>query len=112
MNTSSDHDDLFPILGFFAFVVIVVSQIIFSLIRSRRALARWADHSGFIILYSEARHLVFAGPFKWRLSNWRRIYFVKVRDQTGHEHSGWVCCGSFFGGIWPRDTVEVRWDEA
>jgi hypothetical protein len=78
---------------------------------SKAILRKWAKENGFQIVKSRQGSF-FTGRFKWWTNGrMQDIYFVKVRDQDGHERSGWVRCGSFFGGVLFSNQIEVRWDE-
>ena len=71
--------------------------------RSRLLLRRWAEKNGFQILHST---LI---PFSKGIFDYFRdlqtVYHVRIRDQEGREHSGWVRCGSF----WTK-MAEARWE--
>jgi hypothetical protein len=80
--------------------------------RSKIILRNWAKKNEFEILQSEQRYLFFTGPYKfWTNSRNQIIFFLRVRDRQGHERSGWIRCGSYFGGVFFSDQIEVRWDE-
>jgi hypothetical protein len=89
-------------------VVSVIAFIAWHFSRSRFVLEDWADKQGFEILYSEYRSL-FRGPFFCTTSRGQTVYYVKVRDGTGRERSGWVRCGGWFFGLM-SDKAEVRWE--
>jgi len=86
---------------------IVVVNIVWSFLRGRTLVERWAKNNGFQILQSEIRPWC-AGPFTWRSSRGQIVYFVRVLDTEGKERSGWVQCGSFWCGV-SSDKTEVRW---
>jgi hypothetical protein len=71
---------------------------------ARRALQRWADFNGFEILDLDLR-LFSKGLIKWY------VYFVKVRDKSGRERSGWVRCRSFLPTRTFGDKASVLWHE-
>jgi hypothetical protein len=80
--------------------------------RSKVILKKWADEHGFEITQKKQRYMIFTGPFKfWTNSRNQIIYYLTVRDRDGHERSGWARCGSYFGGVFFSDKIEVRWDE-
>jgi hypothetical protein len=80
--------------------------------RSKVILQKWADDHGFQIARKEQRHMIFTGPFKfWTNGRNQTIYYVTVRDRNGHERSGWARCGSYLGGVFFSDKIEVIWDE-
>ncbi len=79
--------------------------------RSKVILQRWADSNGFQILQKRQRYMFFTGPFRfWTNSRNQIIYFFRVRDREGRERSGWARCGSYFGGVFFSDKIEIRWD--
>lgn len=80
--------------------------------RSKTILQKWADANGFHITQKNQRYLFFTGPFKWWTNSRNQIiYFFKVRDREGQERSGWARCGSYLGGVFFSDKIEIRWDE-
>jgi hypothetical protein len=87
----------------------MVVYVTWSFSRGRTLLNRWAHDNGFQILQSEIRTLC-AGPFTWTSSRNQIVYFVRVRDKEGGEHSGWVRCGNFWSGIF-SDKTEVKWKD-
>jgi len=89
--------------------IVMVVAVVWSFSRGRTLLNRWAQENGFQILHSEIRTLC-AGPFTWTSSRNQIVYFVRVLDKEGREHSGWVRCGSFWRGI-SSDKTEVRWKD-
>jgi hypothetical protein len=80
--------------------------------RSKIILQKWAYENGFQIMEKKKRYLFFAGPFNWWTNSRNQIiYYLKVRDRNGRERSGWARCGSYFGGVFFSDKIEVKWDE-
>jgi len=80
--------------------------------RAKIILQKWADDQGYEIIRKKQRYLIFTGPFKfWTNSRNQIIYQLTVRDRDGHERSGWARCGSYWGGVFFSDKIEVRWDE-
>ena len=80
--------------------------------RSKIILQKWADSNGFQILQKTQQYMIFTGPFKfWTNSRNQIIYWFRVRDKQGRERSGWARCGSYFGGVFFSDKIEIRWDE-
>jgi hypothetical protein len=81
--------------------------------RSGSILESWANQNGFEMLEKHARYPpFFAGPFKfWTTSRNQVVYRFKVRDAAGNDQSGWARCGSFWGGVFFSDKIEIRWDE-
>lgn len=80
--------------------------------RSKTILNKWADQNGFEIVEKKQRYMFFTGPFRfWTNSRNQLIYSFRVRDRDGHERSGWARCGSYFGGVFFSNQIEIRWDE-
>src|ERR1700722_5998834 len=79
---------------------------------SKIILQKWADENGLQIMQKEQHYLSLTGAFKWWTNSRNQIvYSLKVRDREGHERSGWVRCGSYLGGVFFSDKIEVRWDQ-
>ena len=76
--------------------------------RARSLLERWAKENGYEIVDRRYRHLL-KGPFFWTSSRGQAVYHVTVRDRQGHTRSGWLRCGSWWGGMF-SDKTEVRWE--
>ena len=74
------------------------------LLGARHALRRWADFNGFEILDLDLR-LFSKGFIKWY------VYFVRVRDKSGRERSGWVRCRSFLSRRTFGDKSTILWHE-
>jgi hypothetical protein len=87
----------------------VAGSIQWRISRSRSLLKQWGDENGFDILQSEYRNL-FRGPFSLTTSRGQTVYYVRVRDNEGKEHSGWIRCGGWIMGL-VTDKVEVRWED-
>ena len=76
--------------------------------RSEIILRNWADREGFEILKHE--RLIFGGGFCiFTTSSMQTVFSITVRDRNGRELSGWVRCGTFFGGIFASEKVAVKW---
>jgi len=100
-----------PILAGLFFIAALVGIFWWFDVRCMVLLREWAEENGFQIAYCKQRYL-FTGPFRWWTnSRWQSVYFVRVRDREDHERSGWVRCGSYFGGIFFSKRVEVRWED-
>jgi hypothetical protein len=93
----------------FCFAALIVWWGVWAFSRGRSLLNRWATDNGFQILHSEMRTLL-VGPFTLTSSRNQIVFFVRVRDRTGQERSGWVRCGSFWFGI-SSDKSEVEWKD-
>jgi hypothetical protein len=77
--------------------------------RSEAILTKWAYENRYQLL--EVQPKVFnRGPFIWA-SKSQIIFRVAVEDAEGIQRSGWVKCGSYWGGIF-ENKVDVKWDEA
>lgn len=75
--------------------------------RSEEILSRWVHENGYKIIDYQAK--VFnRGPFIWASKN-QAIFRVAIEDAEGTQRTGWVRCGSYWGGIF-SDQVEVKWD--
>ena len=99
-----------PQILLFLFVgSVVIGSIVWHYSRSRSVLEQWANEHGFEILHSEYRTL-FRGPFFWTTSRGQTVYYVRVRDRQGTEHTGWVRCGGWFLGLM-TNKAEVRWEK-
>jgi hypothetical protein len=99
------------IVGIFG-IAIVASIFLWFDRRSKVILQKWADEHGFQITEKRQRYMFFTGPFKfWTNSRNQIIWHLRVRDQAGHERSGWARCGSYIGGVFFSDKIEIRWDE-
>jgi hypothetical protein len=105
-------DVVLPIIvGSFGIVVFVTVFWWFDR-RSKVILQKWAEEHGFKITWKKQRYMIFTGPFKfWTNSRNQIIYHFTVQDRDKHERSGWARCGSYFGGVFFSDKIEVRWDE-
>jgi len=86
----------------------VAGMMIWTFLRSREMLNRWAEDNGYQILSSEYRWLR-RGPFFWTSSKGQIIYYVVVRTSDGQTRRGWIRCGSFWCGLL-QDRVEERWE--
>ena len=76
--------------------------------RSEEILSRWVHDNGYTMVNFQAK--VFdRGPFPWA-SKYQSIFRVVIEDSEGTQRSGWVKCGSNWGGIF-SDQAEVKWDE-
>lgn len=100
--------------GFLIFSLLIVAAFVIGLLqwrisRSRSVLQQCGDKNGFEILHSEYRNL-FRGPFSLTTARGQAVYYVRVRDNKGREHSGWIRCGGWIMGLM-ADKVEVRWED-
>jgi len=112
MNNGAITNTFLPAIGELLIIALVAASFVWFFVRSKTLLQKWAAENGFQITHYERKWLFFTGPFKWwTTSRNQTVYFVRVRDRDGYERSGWVRCGSFFGGVLFSDKTEVRWDE-
>ena len=96
------------------FVAIALVIIVFVLwvhrSRSQSIIQKWAAQNGFQLLRCQQKFLG-TGPFRWWTSSRSQtIYSVTVRTPDGCDRSGWIRCGSFWGGIYFSNDAEVRWE--
>lgn len=77
--------------------------------RADTILNNWAARNGYRILQRDHAWF-FKGPFFWTTSRNQIVFRVTVQDQSGNSQSGWVRCGSWWGGMLSEDA-EARWDE-
>ena len=75
--------------------------------RFEQILFRWADENGYQILDLQPK-FIFQGPFNWSSKN-QTIFRVAVEDAEGTQRTGWVRCGSYWGGIFSY-KAELKWD--
>jgi hypothetical protein len=101
---------LLPILiGSFGVALIVTVLWCFDR-RSKTILQKWTDADGFRLLEKKKQYLS-TGPFKWWTNGRNQIiYFFKVRDREGRERLGWARCGSYLGGVFFSNQIEIRWE--
>ena|ERR1035441_7407891 len=76
--------------------------------RSRAILREWAAWNGLEVLAFK-RTFLFGGFSPFTTSKRQVIFWVRVRDGGGLERSGWVRCGSYWGGV-VRSQAEVKWE--
>lgn len=110
MNTDSAFGIFRAFLMALVFIAIWLGLFFALLKREETVLRRWAKPEGFeIIVFKRA---FFAGGFSWlTTSRSQRVFSVTIRDREGRERSGWVRCGSYFGGILFSDDAEVKWKD-
>ena len=96
------------VLAVIALAALVTLSLYWSHRRSNHLLKAWAEENRIIILNAEERWFR-RGPFFWSTGKGQTVYYVTVRDEAGRQRSGWVRCGSFWGGLF-SSKVEVRWD--
>lgn len=91
------------VAGIFAIYKVAVS-------RADSMVRQWASENDFELLHFE--RCFFTGGFNFFTTSRNQIvYSVRVRDRASHERSGWLRCGSFFGGVIFGSGTEVKWKE-
>lgn len=111
VHMMSNAEGILPLVAGSFVIAVVVTVFWWFDRRSRIILRRWAEDNGFQITQRKQRYLFFTGPFKWWTNSRNQIiYFVRVRDRAGNDRSGWVRCGSYWGGVFFSNKIEVRWD--
>jgi hypothetical protein len=78
---------------------------------ARSILRQWASKKHFEIL--QFKRCFLYGGFSWWTTSYRQmVFFVRVRDDSGHERTGWVKFGRFWWG-WEYSSLEpeVVWSE-
>jgi hypothetical protein len=95
-------------------VMVITLVVGFHVFHSNRGLAilkKWVARNGFQLL--DYRRPFYSGGFSpFSTSRGQVVYSVKVRDASGDERTGWVRCGSFFGGVLFSDEAEVKWENS
>jgi len=102
-------DTVLGILALLLFVGLIVGSIVWTSRRSQAIVQRWAEQNGYQINTCEQR-MFRRGPFLWRTGRGQTVHHVTVIESSGQMRSGYVRCGSFWGGLL-SDKAEVRWDE-
>lgn len=78
--------------------------------RANVILQNWARQHDLELVHFERSF--FTGGFGWLTTSRNQVvYFVRVRDRSQRERSGWVRCGSFWGGIIFNNEAEVKWKD-
>jgi len=88
---------------------LVVGGVSLHVWRGRSVLKKWVAENGYELVKRERRFLC-KGPFVGRTSKGQEVHYVTIRDTSGRERSGYVCCGSYWLGIL-SDQVSVCWDD-
>ena len=101
--------DGLPILFLLAGIALAVFSVSWTSTKSRSLIQQWADDNGYRLLSSESRPFR-RGPYFWTSSKGQTVYYVTVEMPDGTTRSGWIRCGSFWGGLW-SSKVDVRWDD-
>ena len=76
--------------------------------RAQSIFRNWATAQGYTIVRFERAFL--GGAFSlWTTSRGQIVYFITVRDNQGLERNACVRCGSFLGGVFGSDKIEIKW---
>lgn len=102
-------NDLAIILLGFGMLAIILLSLWWTTAKSQRLIQQWAAKNEYQLVASEERY-VRRGPFLWTTSRGQTVFHITVLDPAGRRYSGFVRCGSWFGGLF-SDKVEVIWDE-
>ncbi|MGA3163939.1 MAG: hypothetical protein ABSD77_07080 [Verrucomicrobiota bacterium] len=109
MNAQSDINQMVAITYTLLLVFGVggFAYVIWSFSRSKLLLRRWAEKNKFQILQSTLKPFS-KGIFKF-FGGLQTEYYVRIRDQEGQEHSGWL---RYEGGFWTAifKLPEIRWE--
>ena len=112
-----DKESLIDIFRAFAIALVAIAAFIgwfwLHISRAKSVLHTWAAENGFQIVSFDKRYMINTGLFKWWTNSRSQIvFFVRVRDKAGHERTGWVRCGTYFGGVLFSNQAEVKWQDA
>jgi hypothetical protein len=107
MSNQSPNFWLFLIPG--AVLAVMVGYLLWWPSHTLSILQRWASSKRFEILQCE-RCFLHGGFRWWTTSHKQTVFFVKIRDDSGHERSGWVRFGRFLGGGY-KDEPDVIWSD-
>lgn len=102
--------DILNFLAPLGILTLILGSYFWSNVRSKMILEKWTIENGFQII--DSKKAFFRGGFGWlTTSRNQKVYSITVRDEKGRERSGWLRCGSYFGGIFWSDKAEVKWKE-
>jgi hypothetical protein len=112
MNNSEPPFWLFllPLVGLTAGIVILFRWPAYA----RSVLQQWASAKRFEVL--DSKQSFWCGGFSWSVTSHQQVvFFVRVRDDLGHERSGWVRFSrptlvQLFTGKY-EDEPDVIWSE-
>jgi hypothetical protein len=102
-------DSLPIVFGFIILAIFMIASLTWTNSRSQSVIELWARANLYEIINSEVRYF-FRGPFFWSSSKGQTVYYITVKDAAGNFRSGWIRCGSWWGGLF-SDQAEVRWDD-
>lgn len=88
--------------------VVILLTFLWRKSRTDEILANWARENNVEVVESESRP--FRGPFFWSSNDHQTVRRIVVRDCDGNERSGYIRCGSYFGGLLSEQT-KVKWDD-
>lgn len=106
MNGENLLSSVIPVVLGAGFVAVVI---FLTVARADTILNGWASRNGYRVLNRDYAWF-FKGPFFWSTTRSQVVFRVTVQDGSGVPRSGWVRCGSWWGGIL-SDDAEVRWDD-
>jgi hypothetical protein len=110
MSNQSTFDLLRDFVPGVVMIVLVIVLYRRGISKSRSVLQKWARLKRFELLQFERSF--HSGGFRWWTTSQRQIvFFVRVRDDAGHERSGWVRFGYFAGGDYSTKEPDVIWNE-
>ena len=99
-------------IGFVFLLVVVMGLSIASWVwhesRADELVESWAKANGFRLLNVEKSNFL-RGPYFWNSSKGQVVFRVRVEDSEGKIRSGYLRCGSYWGGMW-SDETDVHWD--
>ena len=105
------HLSMDPIIVAFGVGIVAIAVLlqVWFFSRARQMLESWAKANGLRLLSSRFGWIR-RGPFFWNSSKAQMVYRVTVKTAEGRTRTGWVRCGSYWGGVFV-EKVEVRWDD-
>jgi hypothetical protein len=108
------EDIVFVVLAGMAIVAIITLTVGFYLLQcsvGKSILMKWSQDHGFKIL-SFRRVYFLSGPFNvFNTSKSQTVFMVTVRGSDGFVQSGLVRCGSYVGGVFFSNKVDVKWNK-
>ena len=102
-------DTLFTILPAIIFVILITAFMTYHKNSGLREVEKWAKDEGLEILSAEYRW-VKRGPYFISSSNYQRIFYVTVRDESGKIKKCWIKAGGLLFGLL-SDKFDIRWEE-
>ena len=110
MSNQTTFDLLRDFIPGIAVIVVIVIWYRLAISRWRSAVQQWAAAKRFELL--QFQRCFFSGGFRWWTTSHKQIvFFVKVRDDSGRERSGWVRFGRYLGGGLATKEPDIIWSE-